>query len=50
MGVKLVNVAVLIVAGAMVADALTHGSTTVAVINALGSAWNNSISAVSGQG
>jgi hypothetical protein len=49
LGVKILSIASLIVVGAMVADALSHGSTTSSIINSFGSLWNNSISTVAGK-
>lgn len=49
MGVKLISVATLIVVGAMLADALAHGSVTANVIDTIGQAWNTSINTVAGK-
>lgn len=50
MGVKLLSLASLIVVGAMIADALSHGQTTSNIINTAGQVWNTSIATVAGQG
>lgn len=49
MGIKVINVAVLIVYGAMLADVLSHGETTQGIINSFGSMWNSSINTVAGK-
>ena len=50
MGVKVINVAVLIVYGAMLADILSHGAVTQGIIDSVSSMWNTSIRTVAGQG
>lgn len=49
MGVKIINVAVLIVYGAMLADVLSHGQVTQGIIDSFGGMWNTSIKTVAGQ-
>lgn len=49
MGVKILSIASLIVVGAMVADVLSHGQTSSAIINSFAQAWNSSVTTVAGK-
>jgi hypothetical protein len=48
-GIKILNVATMIVIGAMVADALANGQTTTSIIDSIGKMWNSSITTVAGK-
>ncbi len=49
MGVKILGLAALVIYGAMLADILAHGQTSVNLVQGLSNLWTSSVRTVAGQ-